>query len=471
MRLEDSPSHANTLPPLPLKKRRVTVSGPALNTDVPRVGAGNDTNTPISPVVLGLSVQRDDSAAVEAVRSMMSVKQKQQAIIEQRRASVSAAHFPLDDRRHGHSSTRHPSPSHPSQSSNLPPPPVNTSSLPPPSISFARRRADQLAQTGKRKPADILISPREAHTPEQLALSIQSAPPIPRPGMGGNPGRFPMMTLPRLPPVLKENEHARRPIAGKVPPTPTRLAAGAATARPIPSISQHHAPGPPPTRSPKAASVAIASTLVPPTPSSLQHPGYTGDRAGFLAPFEMFYDALSDSKQLKGWLSEQLQRSSALLQQQERMAEYVDSIVEKRMGGVRAEIAGLHKRIEELETQQLGYRRSSIAGSSSGKQPQRNGNPGPVPGESYQFPPLPNSAPRHSPMWERENPIERHAVSSSRLDPPKTRGSATHSPPIQMYHGESRERERGRAGPSLSRQHTSPRTREGGDTAMAPPPA
>ena len=66
-------------------------------------------------------------------------------------------------------------------------------------------------------------------------------------------------------------------------------------------------------RSPPTASVPISSALVPPTPASLHHPGYTGEKSAFLAPFEMFYDALSDSKHLKAWLGEQLQKSSTLI--------------------------------------------------------------------------------------------------------------------------------------------------------------
>ncbi|KAG1772305.1 hypothetical protein EDD22DRAFT_429139 [Suillus occidentalis] len=86
--------------------------------------------------------------------------------------------------------------------------------LPPPPISFARRRA---AQSGgrKRKPADIVISPRGTHSSDPLAPVIQSAPPVPE------FGRFPM-ALPRLPTALSGNQTTRR-VATNVPPTPTRF--------------------------------------------------------------------------------------------------------------------------------------------------------------------------------------------------------------------------------------------------------
>jgi hypothetical protein len=314
------------------------------------------------------------------------------------------------------------------------------------------------------------------------------------------------MALPRLPPVLKEGGERR--MGGKVPPTPTRLAAGAQNIRPISSIAQqhHHQPHHPQLgRSPPGPSIPIASTLVPPTPSSLQHPGYTGDKTAFLAPFEVFYDALNDSKKLKGWLGDQLARSNTLLSQQENMAEHIESIVEKKMGGFRKEIAGLNRRVEELEealraqNHQMGFRRGSVDYSreyypqpppapghpSKGKQSQKNGAP---PAESYQFPlpPANSTAVRMSPMWERENPMESSTrMSSSRLEPPPH----SHPHPPRAHHSPpKRERSSSRASTNanpmpLSRQHSnsSPRTREReppppplapsrrGDTVMAPP--
>ncbi|KAF5369263.1 hypothetical protein D9758_002562 [Tetrapyrgos nigripes] len=430
------PPHATVLPS-PLKKRRITVSGtPALNTDV-RPPPDPANSTPISPVVIGCTIQRDN---VDQVRSMISVKQKQQALIEQRRASVTGpTPAPPEDRSGapakqsnsnssrparrspnagGSSSRRHTvvsttlpvpaspkTPHIPGQQSSAPPahnqPPsssVPAHSLPPPSISFARRRAAQLSAAGKKKPADILISPREQQTPEQFAPSIQSAPPVPQAGQVNTYAA--RMMLPRLPSVMAAGDNIRRTTAVNVPPTPTRFSlqrnSTSQVPQPIPGISG---------RSPPNASVPISSNLVPPTPHSLHHPGYSGEKSAFLAPFETFYDALNDSKQLKNWLSDQVQRSNTLMQsltqQQEKMHEMVDALVEKRVSGMRAEMSGLHRRVEELEDA-LRAATSSRHGSiesaglpvkNKGKQPLRNGlstASGPVPMETYTFPPISN---------------------------------------------------------------------------------
>ncbi|KAG7088547.1 hypothetical protein E1B28_012529 [Marasmius oreades] len=498
--------------PSPLKKRRVTISGaPALDTNV-RVPTDQSNSTPISPVVIGFTIQRDNPSAVEQVRSMISVKQQQQAIIEQRRGSVVGLGSPVvggnpnelpasgsakssnsaarprrspntsSNRRHTNVSvpqsqlavnTRAASPPavtvtlsqtsghppapvisglpQPSSGTAIPPVNVPAHSLPPPPISFARRRATQLG--GNKKPADIVISPREAHTKEQLALSIQSAPPIPQAGQP--PGRFPM-TLPRLPSVMGPgNSNVNRLTGGKVPPTPTRFSAQrgstSSVAHPIPSIAGG--------RSPPNHSIGVGPTLVPPTPSVLHHPGYSGEKSAFLAPFEMFYDALNDSRQLKTWLSEQLQRSNALMhsltQQQEKLNEVVDAMVEKRVSGMRNEVGSLRHRVEELEDAlRVASRRPSVDGlpvKSKGKQPLRNGIP--MAAESYTFPPVQISGidrdrlrpePERrvpSPGWpsDRENlpsgldrdrptgspaPYDsrRLSISASRLDPPRPSG-------------------------------------------------
>ncbi|KAH7885365.1 hypothetical protein F5I97DRAFT_1788554, partial [Phlebopus sp. FC_14] len=257
-------------------------------------------------------------------------------------------------------------------------------SLPPPPISFARRRA---AQSGgrKKKPADILISPRGTGPSDPLAPVIQSAPPV------ADPGRFPM-AIPRLPVDLNSNQTTRR-VAGNVPPTPTRFILQHTTA---PSVSSTvRASG----HSPPTASVPIASSLVPATPSALQHPGYAGDKSAFLAPFGVFYDALNDSKQLKNWLADQLQKSTALMQslkqQQERMDEIVEDLVEKRTRVMREEISMLRQRMESLEEVLLGAR-GDVAGirpSAGGfgypqgtKFPQNSVLPGPDPSSTYRFP-------------------------------------------------------------------------------------
>ncbi|KAF8630850.1 hypothetical protein AX17_005209 [Amanita inopinata Kibby_2008] len=384
--------------PSPLKKRRVTISGAPHPLHTANLGATSDqaNSTPISPVVMGFAIKRDNPAQLEQVRSTIVVKQKQKALIEQRRGSLSgtgnppanslanSTSTPVSDERLS-SSSKTPSTRSLRRSPNTsastasavqrrhnpsvggagtrPPSPITlsaqqptavtaqapTHSLPPPPISFARRRAAQLGTAGKKKPADIVISPREAQTPDQLQPAIQSAPPVPHAGQSSfHTGRF-TMTLPRLPPVLNAAENVRR-VASNVPPTPTRL-----------SMQRQNPPtvhAPPPAiglsgRSPPAASIPIASTLVPPTPSSLHHPGYTGDKAAFLAPFEVFYDALNDSKQLKKWLGEQLQKSNhlvqSLTQQQEKLTEVVEELVERKVAGIRSEMVSLQRRVGELE--------------------------------------------------------------------------------------------------------------------------
>ncbi|KAF9007678.1 hypothetical protein BDZ89DRAFT_559256 [Hymenopellis radicata] len=490
----------------PLKKRRVTVSGAprpgALNTDV-RVPSDQANSTPISPVVIGFTIQRDNPNAVEQVRSMITVKQQQKALIEQRRGSVaglvsppnltsttvvaadsgsaapSKAPAPPSSRavrkspnsgtgaRRLTNASSHPvGPPSPSGMISIPPPPtiptpgssssnLNPHSLPPPPISFARRRANQIG--GKKKPADIVISPREQHTKEQLGLSIQSAPPIPR--ADGQQGSFysgrATMTLPRLPSVLGAGENVKRVATGNVPPTPTRLSllrnpsGSGQVSQPIPGISG---------RSPPTASVAIASTLVPPTPSSLHHPGYSGEKSAFLAPFEMFYDALNDSKQLKNWLGDQLQKSQSLMQslnqQQEQLHEVVESLVEKKVSAMRAEMGGMQRRIEQLEDALRvanAGRRSSVdfAGPYNRVKEKQVARNGVIPPESYTFPPVApidrdRLMPDHrmsSPGWhhmdrERDNvpsgrdsengspapfSSRRLSISASRLDPRVTR--------------------------------------------------
>ncbi|KAJ4482235.1 hypothetical protein J3R30DRAFT_3218006, partial [Lentinula aciculospora] len=474
------------LNPTKSKKRRVTISGaPALNTDV-RIAPDQTNSTPISPVVIGFTIQRDNPSEVEQVRSMLTVKQQQQALIEQRRGSTSGILSPtvaagpsaaaasevhlksslqssrsirrspnsgIGNRRHNVVTQAGPNrPSSPNTNLSQPLPTSTPShSLPPPPISFARRRANQMGG-GKKKPADIMISPRDAHTPDQFAPSIQSAPPIPHAAQqGGSAGRFPM-ALPRLPSVMGDN--VRRTTGGNVPPTPTRfsaqrMAVSQGISHPIPGISG---------RSPPNASVAISSTLVPSTPSALQTPGYTGEKSAFLAPFESFYDALNDSKHLKTWLGDQLQRSKVLIQnltqQQDKLNETVDNLVEKKVSGMRTEINSLHRRVEELEDAlrvATSSRRPSLESSvpstsmSKGKQPVRNGNTlGSTVTEGYTFPPATidrerfrseSSEHRMSPGWAHDKdprdtqdsdngspaPYEsrRLSLSSSRLEPPR----------------------------------------------------
>ena len=416
------------------KKRRVTVSGPQpqpLRIDV-RPNPEQPASTPISPVVMGFKVQRDNPNAMEQVRSMITVKQKQKALIEQRRGSVAGLMSPVANtpptpvEERNVSSKIPPPPPAPSsnnrtsrrspnmvtgvrrlnnnsQPQRVPSPQPSqqqtppTHSLPPPPISFARRRAAQLG--AKKKPADILISPREAHTQDQFQPSIQSAPPIPQAAGQSQfyPTRF-TMALPRLPPTVIGGGDNVRKITGSVPPTPTRLSLqhNSSTASSI-------AP-----RSPTATSVPIASTLVPPTPTSLHRLGYSGEKSAFLAPFEVFYDALNDSKQLKTWLGEQLQKSHSLMQslsqQQDRINDTVDNLVEKRMAGMKSEMAVLRRRVEELEDSLRANR--SQNGLSCGA---------PLAPESYSFPSIPAANSHDTPSRLR---AEKNAGLTRRLSSP-----------------------------------------------------
>lgn len=384
-----APPPSSTMPS-PMKKRRMTVTGAPhalnLNIDV-RVPPAEANSTPISPVVMGFTIQRDNPKEIEQVKSMISVKQKQKALIEQRRGSLAAPPAPSSNsgpppppvientstaaakqqqgqagsfrggirpspnggagtRRIATSSTatpnRPPSPNvstfQTQQSMYMPHQSAQT--LPPPPISFARRRAAQLGT--KRKPADIVInsSSRGRHSPEQFQPSIQSAPPT-----QSAFARHQTMALPRLPNVMgpgAESSTAKRPI-GNVPPTPTRLAQRMNNP---PSI---HVEG---ARSPML-SVPIAASLVPPTPAFHQTEHSGGDKAAFLAPFASFYESLNDAKQLKSWLGEQLQRSNTLFQnlsqQQDKLQETIENVVERKMSSTHSEIASLRRRVLELE--------------------------------------------------------------------------------------------------------------------------
>ena len=494
----------------PSKKRRVTVSGGphalGLNTDVRAPSLDPSSTTPISPAVMGFTIGRDDPTAIEQVRSMLTVKQRQKALIEQRRGSVAGAmiinpsNALSNEQRRGSvagiltvppngDSPRPPdirlssanpsnsaedrpspkpatsvrnvrrspnlgaiastsrrvvnSPSAPSQNgsghptspqnmtvSSQPIPLTTNKHLPTPPISFARRRAGQFGP-GKNKPADIVISPRETQSPDQFAPSIQSAPPVPH---AQSIGRFPM-TIPRLPSAMGDSQKIQRVTSGKVPPTPTRLTMQRGSSTTGGGIAGRSPP----------ASVPISSTLVPPTPTSLHRPGYVGEKSAFLAPFEMFYDSLNDSKQLKGWLSEQLQKSNALIQslqhQQENIDDIVERAIEKKTGKMRDEITGLHQKVEELEgalrlaRADESSRRSSVdmfgVGKGKGKYLARNGLiSAPEPPVTYTFPPV--EPPKSdeflrrlsSPGWGHET--DREGRLSER--PPHSASSIRHEP-------------------------------------------
>ncbi|KAA1469758.1 hypothetical protein DENSPDRAFT_870525 [Dentipellis sp. KUC8613] len=457
---------SNVQPPAP-KKRRVTISGQAHPLDTRVSPNSSDPNAaPMSPVVMGFTM-RDDPAAIEQMRSVLTIKQNQKALIEQRRGSLGGLAAPSGQTAQGATHTSgiaNPpnAPRQPASSSRpgvrspnmsgtrirasisgpeLPPPPRTSSpnapgasnqhpsaaghapghpdasqaqvsggplpnALPPPPISFARRRA---GGGGKKKPADIVISPRDPSTNTRLQPAIQSAPPVPH---GQAAGRFPMV-IPSLPPVLGQGPAVRRAVPGNVPPTPTRLSmrgaiaaqAGSSTGAggtgnvAVGGTTSGHSP---------PASVPIASALVPPTPATLQHPGYSSDKASFLAPFEVFYDALRDAKELKTWLADQLQKSQglqqSLQQQQERLEQVVEAAVERRVGAMREEMFGLRRRVDELEDalhaargeslSQVRRRSLAMDAPTSKGRPSSFGGPSPTPAhsnvvpETYTFPPV-----------------------------------------------------------------------------------
>ena len=529
--------------PNPSKKRRVTISG--INTDVrrPSIDSG------ISPVVMGFTIRGDDPNALEQVRSMISLKQQQQALIEQRRGSTagivaptvppevnivnpptaseehpsqstkagpsrggrrspipplhgaprrsivasssnappqvmpSTSRQPTPPSAHASVSGHHPHPHHPlpprqatdspptqthlhpsASGSNVPSVPHSVPhALPPPPISFARRRASRQLG-GKAKPADIVINPRTTSEP-QLQPVIQSAPPVSRSGSAqAGPNRFPSMALPSIPPVMAPGQAVKRIANGQVPPTPTRLGMSRQTgpAAPTAGISG---------RSPPTASIPISTALVPPTPASLHHPGYTGEKSAFLAPFEMFYDALSDSKHLKAWLAEQLQKSSGLIaslqRQQAQMEDMVSGLVDKKMSAMREEVYGLRVRVDELETalraaRAQGYSPNMAHAKHKGKS---NGYQGaspvvlPVAPESYTFPPVDSSVRRGEPTRRVSSPGSegpsvpnsqtgspvpfdvgrRLSVSATRLDPRPPQGDYTPSTRTSISHLPTRE--------------------------------
>ncbi|KAG1748661.1 hypothetical protein EDB19DRAFT_1847414 [Suillus lakei] len=461
-----------TVIPPSLKKRRVTVSGTVLpsNSSITAPSSSDTSHsTPITPVVITIPTAEDVSR--EQLRSTLKQQPKS---LEQRRPSyagppgpspmlsapinngtssssvtysppegplaASKQSLPRLGRRSPNTATRPgvasgsratvqsqpltpppmivPSQQPLSLTANQPEPPQKSppsNSLPPPPISFARRRA---AQSGgrKRKPADIVISPRGTHSSDPLAPVIQSAPPVPE------FGRFPM-ALPRLPTALSGNQTTRR-VATNVPPTPTRFGLQHTIG---PSVTSASAPKTATTRSPPAIPIAIANSLVPPTPRALQHPGYSGDKSAFLAPFEVFYDALNDSKQMKNWLSEQLQKSNALLQSLQKVDAVVEDIVEKRTRAMQEEMQGMRQRMDSLEEALRAVRADSarvVAGTrnrSSSKTGMATSSS--EPSSSYRFPTTGTEQRRRAspPSWGTDKDRERDRGASRSPDTDRDR--------------------------------------------------
>lgn len=418
----------------------MTVSGPSNPVDESSSNpTTSDAKAPSPPTLVSVpSIDRDDASAAEQVRSMLA-RRNQEALTEKRRESLSGS-LPsasqtavspavvkpptVSSRASARSpnlgvarttraadASSSPNPIPPpgqSQQTDLNTHPPHHNSLPPPPISFAGRRSFKSPTSQKKKPADIVISPRDARTQPV----IQSAP-------AQQGGRFPPMALPSLPKVQQQHPGSRR-IPGNVPPTPTRLTLRSSLAA---SSSTSSLTVPPP------ASVPISTILAPQTPAVFSRTESASHRSAFLAPFEALYDALRDAKESKTWLSEQLTKVQSF---QTGFEAAVEAAVERRVGGLREEIARLQRRVEELETSRgtesepVLWRRRSVANgelamlsASTESAPVR---------ETYTFPPVQphaeeGTAGDDSDMRETESPVpafdlRRQSISAVRMDPP-----------------------------------------------------
>jgi hypothetical protein len=379
-------------------------------------------------------MDRDDPSPVEQVRSVLTTKRNQEVLVEKRRESLggplpSSSQSALSPAvvkqppTSSRTSVRSPNMSvartarvtdaplgpnpvaAPGQSQQADPGthPPHQNSLPPPPISFAGRRAFKSSSSQQKKPADIVISPRDARTQPV----IQSAP-------AHQGGRFQPMALPSLPKV--HQPPGSRRIPGNVPPTPTRLTLRSNLA------ASASLPAPPP------ASVPISTILVPQTPAVFNRTDSASHRSAFLAPFEALYDALRDAKDSKTLLAEQFTKVQAL---QSGFESAVEAAVERRVSGLREEIARLQRRVEELECSRgtepgpAQWRRRSVANGDltilgTECAPMR---------ETYTFPPVHPRAEEgatgdDSDLRETESPApafdvrRRQSISAVRMDPP-----------------------------------------------------
>ena len=428
------PSVSSTTSQPSPKKRRMTVSGTSQPGDQVPSNPTTDTKTPSPPIVVGAtSMDRDDPNAVEQARSVLGVKRNQEASTENRRGSLggplpstpqtavspavvkpqpvssrTSARSPnLGVARPARSSDASSGPnagqSHQAELSSHPP---HHNSLGPLPISFAGRRAFK-SPSSQKKPADIVISPRDA----RMQPVIQSAP-------AHHGGRFQPMALPSLPKV--HQPPGGRRIPGNVPPTPTRLTLRSSLATSS-STSTLTVPQP--------ASVPISTILVPQTPAVFSRTDSGSQRSAFLAPFEALYDVLREAKESKAWLAEQFAKVQAL---QSGFDAAVDTAVERRVGGLREEIARLQRRVEELEcsrgteTGAALWRRRSVTNGDLAMLAASAEN-GPV-RETYTFPPVPPRAEEGGrcddlDRRETESPapafdVRRQSISAVRMDPP-----------------------------------------------------
>jgi hypothetical protein len=423
----------------------MTISGSSHPVDqVSSNPTASDIKTPSSPSVVSVSpMDHDDPSPVEQVRSALTAKRNQEALVEKRRESLggpsssqSVASPAVVKPPPGSSraSVRSPKmsvartarvPDAPLGPSPVAPPgqsqqadpgthPHHNSLLPPP-ISFAGRRAFKSSSSQQKKPADIVISPRDPRTQPV----IQSAP-------AHQGGRYPPMALPSLPKV--QQPPSSRRIPGNVPPTPTRLTLRSNLA------ASASVPAPPP------ASVPISTILVPQTPAAFNRTDSASQRSAFLAPFEALYEAVRDAKESKTWLAEQFTKVQAL---QSGFESAVEATVDRRVSGLREEIARLQRRVEELECSRgtepgpARWRRRSVA---NGDQTSVATETAPV-RETYTFPPV---HPRgeegvtgdDSDMRETESPapafdVRRQSISAVRMDPPPQQTDAQGSSTVK----------------------------------------
>jgi hypothetical protein len=427
---------SSTSQPAP-KKRRMTVSGTSQPVDqVSPNPTASDTKTPSPPIVVsGPPTDRDDPSALEQARTL-AVKRNQEALIEKRRGSLggplpstsqtatppaAAKPSPVSSRTSARSPNmgvaRTPRTSDaPSSANPVAPPgqsqqtdpsshPPHHNSLPPPPISFAGRRAFK-SPSSQKKPADIVISPRDM----RMQPVIQSAP-------AHQGGRFQPMALPSLPKV--QQPPGSRRIPGNVPPTPTRLSLRSSLATSSSSSSL---------TVPATASVPISTILAPQTPAVLSRTDSASSRAAFLAPFEALYDVFREAKESRTWLTEQFAKLQAL---QSGFDAAVEAAVERRVGGLREEVARLQRRVEELECSRgtepgpALWRRRSVANGDLTmleNAPVR---------ETYTFPPVHPRAEEggagddmdRRERRETESPapafdVRRQSISAVRMDPP-----------------------------------------------------
>lgn len=443
----------------PKKKRRVTVSTESapdlrVNTDVPtpiRQSHEPRSATAISPLVVGFSVPRNDATSLEQVRTTLDIKVKQKAIIEQRRGSVSgngpepympsireSDGNPLPARTSGNNTSKGyvqsppPPGGAPPSSQNVQGPGTDPNFTLPPTPGFARRRS--MLSSRKAAPSELMIRPPPQSQGQIAALAplIQSAPPVPasRFRLAGGAAQETDRGVPsirrsaQVPPApatarLSKPNAIPRPSSGQVPMTAT-----GATFRT--NINVH----PPTPSTSNVFQAPLAHSQVPPTPSSLRHAlnpaqpsassanARVAPKAAFLSVFENFYDQLADSRQLKGWLQDQVQRSNTLLQSLQgvegRISSLVSEEVESRMKPMREEVDWLRSRVDELSDALLA------ANGDKGKGKGLSMN-----GEQVSRPAAPIRGPSSPRLSDRDNtpsptPYDprRMTTSSTRLDPP-----------------------------------------------------